>query len=290
MRVFIVNSVAGNGKGRKVWPVLEKKLKEEGEPYEVNFTEYPGHATELASRASRREDVRVVVGVGGDGTVHEVAAGLVGTRVPLGYIPAGSGNDFARAQKIPSDPLAALDRIVRQEPSIVDTARINEERMVSTAGIGFDGSVARAVNRSPLKKWLKGFTYVLELVRLLFTYQPRNVTMILDNQIHTFQDVWLIAVANIPFYGGGMKICPQASNRDGILDLCVVRGISRWELLVVFPKVFRGTHVHHPAVSMMKGSHLEIRSDFPMVIHADGEIIGETPVRIEIQPESLHTV
>lgn len=290
MNVFIVNSISGNGKGQKIWPFLEERLKEMKQPYEVFMTQYPGHAREVAQAVSQRPEVRGVVAVGGDGTVHEVVGGLAGSSLPLGYIPAGSGNDFARAQGIPMSPLAALERIYSPKPATVDTAIINGSRMASTAGVGFDAMVAQAVNRSSLKKWLGKLAYVWHLIRLLFVFQPREVTVVVDGKTHNFQRVWLIAVTNIPFYGGGMKICPQACNRDGILDICVVKGISRWKLLFVFPKVFKGVHVHHSAVTMLKGARIEIRSDSPMVVHTDGEIIGESPVQIEVCPQSLNTL
>ncbi|SDC50338.1 lipid kinase, YegS/Rv2252/BmrU family [Melghirimyces thermohalophilus] len=290
MIVFIVNQRSGNGNGGKVWRTLEKRLYEKEASFEVVYTEYPGHATELAKMAAQKKEIRAVIAVGGDGTIHEVAGGLIGTSITLGCIPAGSGNDFARTRGISTDPLQALEQMLTGEPEVVDTLRVNGEVTIGTAGVGFDASVSQAVNRSSVKRWLKKAVYVWELIRLLFTFQPQNVTVTLDGNRKQVSGVWLIAVANIPFYGGGMKICPEASNRDGLLDICIVRDVSRWKILFVFPRVFQGTHVSHPAVEMMKGTRLEVESSPPLLIHTDGEVIGKTPVEMEIVPNSLQVI
>ncbi|GGE06018.1 diacylglycerol kinase [Marinithermofilum abyssi] len=290
MFIVIVNPVSGNGKGVKIVSPLEKELKRKQVPYEIRWTQYPGHASKLAEEASRRPEVKAVVAVGGDGTVHEVANGLAGTDIPLGYVPAGSGNDFARAHGIPRHPLKALERILKGEPFTVDTAACGERVLVNTAGIGFDGEVAKWVNQSRWKKWLGKFAYVLGVIRVLRRFTPRKVWLTVDGQEHVMDGVWLIAIANIPYYGGGMKICPEASNQDGILDICLVHNISRPLLLALFPRVFQGTHVRHPAAKMMKGKEIRIQSDHPMVIHVDGEIVGETPCKVTLRPQSLRVL
>ncbi len=105
-----------------------------------------------------------------------------------------------------------------------------------------------------------------------------------------FQKVWLIAVANSPFYAGGMLICPDAKYNDGAFDICIVQGITRWELLRIFPSVFKGKHLSHPSITLLKASEVEILSDSPMIAHGDGEIVAETPIKIMVQPKTLYVL
>mgnify|MGYP001279531371 CR=1 FL=1 len=283
---FIVNRVSGSGRGLARWSRIESVLRERGIPYRVVFTERPGHAMELAREAVKM-GAQAVVAVGGDGTVNEVGNGLAGTEVPLGYIPAGSGNDFAAAQGIPKDPIRALDRVLEHAPRRVDTADFGGRMMISAIGVGFDGQVAKTVNESEWKQWLGKGSYALGVLKEFFRFQPARVTLEVDGKVIREEGVWLIAVTNIPCYGGGMKICPEAKNDDGLLDVCLVRGISRWELLRLFPLVFSGRHVNYPYVVMLRGRNVKISADRPLVIHADGEIVGETPVSVSIRPQSL---
>lgn len=286
VRFFIVNRVSGSGRGLVRWSRVESALKEKGILYRVAFTEGPGHATELAREAVRM-GVRAVVAVGGDGTLNEVGNGLVKTDVPLGYIPAGSGNDFATAQGIPKDPLQALDRVLKHVPRRVDTGDFGGRVMVSSIGVGFDGQVAKTINESKWKQRLGKGSYAVGVLKELHRFQPARVTMEVDGKVLQEEGVWLIAIANISCYGGGMKICPEAKNDDGLLDICLVRGVSRWKLLSLFPLVFSGKHVDYPYVVMLRGSEIKVSTDRPLVVHADGEIVGETPVSVSVRPHSL---
>ncbi|GGE19374.1 diacylglycerol kinase [Marinithermofilum abyssi] len=287
MRWFIVNPVAGNGRGQKVWRQLKKIMDERQIPYRVLFSEQAGHAEELARRAVLRSDVKSVIAVGGDGTVHEVGNGLVGSIMPMGFIPAGSGNDFALAHRIPANPGQALERILQHQVRRVDTADIDGKTMIGFAGIGFDGRVAEAVNLSSFKRWLGKLNYIWGALRVLRSFEPAQVSVSIDGKKIDVGGVWLIAVANNPYYGGGMKICPFAVNDDGKLDICCVNNLSRHQFLKIFPTVYKGVHIHHPSVTMRQGKEIIIDSDTRMVIHADGEVIGETPLTVTVRPRSL---
>lgn len=287
MYAFIVNPISGNGRGKRIWPRIEAELKRRGIVYSVNFTERKGHAMTLASKLVSHPGLQAIVAVGGDGTVHEVVNGLIDKNVPFGYIPSGSGNDFARAEGIPINPLKALKRIFQHRSYLIDTAEINGRRMIGSLGIGFDGQVAQAVNLSQWKARLGKLSYVWGFSHVLRHFQPQQVNVNIDGQTSTYDGVWLIAVTNIPNYGGGMKICPDARWDDGQLDICVVHGISRGKLLALFPSVFRGSHIRYSAVTMKRGKEIHVTSEKPMIVHADGEIIGETPLTIKISPQSL---
>jgi YegS/Rv2252/BmrU family lipid kinase len=292
---FVINRLSGNGRGLAVWREVEQSLIARGVPYGCRFTERTGHARELASELARLPDTQAVVAVGGDGTVHEVAGGLIGASAALGCIPAGSGNDYARSVHIPPGWPAALERILRLHSEPIDIGFLNEDVFIISSGIGFDGDVAKITNRSWYKRWLNrigagSFSYVVTVIRLLFTYRPCDVQLEVDGVRSSASNVWLIAVANMPYYGGGMKICPDARHDDGILQLCLVEDIGRFELLRFFPRVFKGTHVHHPAVKMITGSRIQIESTAPMTIHADGEFAGETPASIIVRSKQLNVL
>lgn len=262
-------------------------MKNRKYPYSVTYTERKGHASELAQKAIFQEGLRAVIAVGGDGTLHEVVNGMHNSKIPLGYIPCGSGNDFARAQAISIDPQKALERIFHHRSQLIDTAEINGRRMIASLGIGFDGQVAQAVNLSPWKGRLGKLAYVWGFGHVLRRFEPQQVRLWIDGEEKTYEQVWLIAITNIPNYGGGMKICPEAQWNDGQLDICIVHGASRIKLLGLFPSVFRGTHTRFSVVTMQKGKEIQVESKQPMVVHADGEIIGETPLTVKVRPHSL---
>jgi YegS/Rv2252/BmrU family lipid kinase len=292
---FIVNRVSGHGRGYKVWRRVETLLKTKQIDYGVTFTERPRHATEIAKTLSKQKNMDKIVAVGGDGTLHEVANGLVGSGVALGYIPAGSGNDFARGLRIPRNCKKALQQVLSGTKRSIDIALISQEIIINAAGIGFDGQVAKTTNQAKYKKWLNRlrlgkFSYIFSAMKVLIQYQPSEVTVVIDNQEHTFRHVWLIAIANIPFYGGGMIICPEARCDDGQFDVCIVHGISRWTFLKLFPRVFTGTHIFHHAVTTLTGKQMEVMSTFPLPIHGDGEILGETPTVITIKKGALDVI
>lgn len=287
MRVFIVNPVSGNGRGRRIWSKVEGWLTRDQIPHEVYFTDSAGHAVKLARSLIERTGLQAVVAVGGDGTVHEVGNALVDTKIPLGYIPAGSGNDFAQAQRIPTQPEKALHRVLKNEIQHIDTARVGNRFLIGFGGMGFDGKVAEMVNDSPLSRRLGRFAYLLGFLKALRHYRPARVTLSMDGNEQVFEKVWLVAICNQPNYGGGMNICPGALHNDGILNLCCVHGLSKRQLVKLFPSVYKGRHVSHPSILLQEGRRITLHSDPPLLIHADGEIIGETPLSIEICPESL---
>lgn len=291
MYYFIVNKMAGNGKGLRMWIETKKLLKGKSVAYQVSFTDYAGHAGEMMGNID--EDlVHAVVVVGGDGTIHEVINKIIYKKVVLGIIPAGSGNDMARSLGVPFDVAGALDRILKGSYKPLDVPRVGDEYYISIAGLGFDGKVAEVTNQSRLKRamnkvGLGGLSYVLNIFRVLFTYQPSDVSIEVDGRLYKFEDVWLIAIANLPYYGGGIMICPAAKGNDGVLDICVVSGIGRWELLFVFPLAFKGKHINHRKVTMLKGTTINVCPDASMVLQCDGEIVQQSRASFSIKEKAL---
>ncbi|MCM3587925.1 diacylglycerol kinase family lipid kinase [Mesobacillus maritimus] len=300
-RYFIVNPKAKNGQCLRVWGEVEKHLQKLGIAYKVYFTEYAGQATQIASTiisATSNQSIFIVV-VGGDGTLHEVANGVAGhLNVSLGFIPGGSGNDFSRGFEIPRSPIEALETILKKhELRVIDTGRVrtkeSEAYFVNNMGVGFDAAICKSANQSKLKAKLNsvslgGLVYVLILLKLLFTYKCTKMTIFIDGQKREFANVWFATIANQVYFGGGMKIAPHALPMDGELDVIVVHNLSRWKLLLVFASVFWGGHTNFKEVHFYKGKKISIQTENQVVIHADGEVIGTTPINIEVVENSLH--
>ncbi len=282
---LIVNPVAGRGRAKTVWPRIEQLLVDNGLHYTVSFTAYPGHATQLARRAVDAGH-QVVVAVGGDGTLTEVINGLAMSEVRLGLIPVGSGNDFARSLKIPSDDLAQAVKILAEAQSIsVDLGRIDGDLFINVAGVGFDAQVARTMSEKA--KWLRGsMAYVYALLRSLFTFKPIPVQLTLDGVEYHFETI-LVAVANGRYFGGGMCIAPTAEIDDGYFDVVVLEGLSVSAFLRAFPKVYRGTHLSHPKVRVFRARQVMLRPGSQVKAvpaQAEGNFVGNAPKEFIIMP------
>ncbi|MEH7106349.1 diacylglycerol/lipid kinase family protein [Bacillus sp. JJ1764] len=302
---FIVNPKAKNGRCAMIWKRLEEHLTSEKINFLAFFTEYPGHAKNIANGIAKNNDhEKVMITVGGDGTMHEVMNGVIKHKhITLGFIPGGSGNDFSRGYLIPSEPLEALKvllRLIKQEPSLVDCGKIDHEDntehfFINNMGAGFDALVALKVNQSRMKALLNKLAlgrlvYVYFLLKELFTYKTSTTHLLIDGQRHIFEQTWFVTVSNQPFYGGGMKIAPAADPQDGLLDITVVHQLSRFKLLLVFISVYWGKHIFFNEVKTFKGKKISIESSHTLSAHGDGEQIGSTPLYIHVQKHSLQVL
>jgi diacylglycerol kinase (ATP) len=235
-----------------------------------------------------RDGARRLVVVGGDGLVHLAVQATAGTDVVLGIVPFGTGNDFARALGI--DELALADAAAHAlEPAVgFDAMRTTHGWAVSVATMGFAATVNARANDL---RWPRGsarytIATLLEIPRLRAV--PLEITL---DGVQSHHEVAFVAVANTAYFGGGMAICPQADPHDGALDIAVIGAVSRTTLLRVFPRVFRGTHVRHPAVTMLRGTHLHVaRNDraHTDALRGDGEPLGPLPVDIELVPDAVN--
>ncbi|MFL1673265.1 diacylglycerol/lipid kinase family protein [Paenibacillus dendritiformis] len=296
MYLFIVNRISGNGKGIKTWRKIEPLLQNKQVHYKVEFSDSPSHAALLVRQYMIEHDkMKAFVIVGGDGTIQSVAHEIAESNIPLGIIPAGSGNDLARGLHIPLNAKKALEYLLTGTTKKIDIARIGSKCYTTVVGIGIDGKVAQTVNLSRYKKWFNhlkmgNLSYIFSFIQVLLRYKPANVHITVDGKEMIFSDVWLIAVANLPNYAGGMKICPEACYTDGFFHICIVQGTSRWTLMKIFPDVFRGNHIFHPAVTTLRGRKVEVYTESPMIAHGDGEMIGETPLEVTVYQDAIHVI
>lgn len=300
---FIINPQAKNGYSMRIWNLVKDELESSDISFTALFTKHQGHATMLANSISLdcSETGAVIIVIGGDGTLHEVINGIVGLEnIHVGFIPAGSGNDFMRGYGVPREPLSAfrfaLDRL-NEHPTFVDTGEIFDETrkrtfFINNMGAGFDALITKEVNKSRLKGLLNKISlgqliYAYFVIKKLFSYKPSNVSVTVDGVTHHFENTWFVTVANQPYYGGGMKISPHASAIDGLLNVTILQGLSRLKFLLLFITVFWGGHERFKEVVNLIGKDISIKSQTLFYVHADGEYIGQTPVDIQTKQQIL---
>jgi diacylglycerol kinase (ATP) len=283
---FIHNPTAGRGRSGRAWRRIEPVLRAAGTRYEVTATEGPGHAEVLAERAAEA-GWDAVVAIGGDGTVQQVAAGLVraagdSPSVPLGIIGVGSGNDFIKLLDLPMQrPELAARRLLEASPRSVDIGRMGGRFFTNGVGIGFDAQIAHRAAQIP---WLSGMAlYGLALVQVMPTLRAPWIRLELDGQVVADRPLTLVTVGNGACHGGGFWLCPDARPDDGLFDVCIAESISVPRLLRVIPAVMRGTHVRLPEVTIRRAKHVRVSSPDPLPMHADGEVLGDTVREVEME-------
>ena len=283
----IINPVAGRARGDRASEralLAAAVIERLGEQAEVFITERSGHARDLAAAAAAG-GARLVVAWGGDGTVNEVASALAFDDVPLGVIPAGSGNGLARELGIDLRPERALADAIRAVPKPVDLGELGGHLFVNTAGAGIDAYIAAQFNAGNSKR---GFTGYLRIgARALVSYAPVLYTVTAGNQRLVVRAV-AVVVANSAQYGNGARIAPGARVDDGELDLVIVEERSRLATLARTPHLFRGTLAKVPGCSIRRIREATIEAAEPVLFHVDGEpIAGGTILSARVHPGAL---
>lgn len=293
--MFVINPVAGGGRGRRAQAAIREYLgPRPGTDVEFALTQRPGHGVDLA-RDGAASGFDPIVAVGGDGTVHEVANGLLGFRgtMPrLGVVPIGTGNDFARSVGIPNSLRAAVEVAADRSGRtvIVDAARCGDRYFVVLAGTGFAARVAKAVNDAPRWSKIGALPFVFHTLREVMTNQNVELTITLDGTDVIHQPSFMVYVSNCRFSGGGMQLSPDARPDDGLLDVCLVGDASRRDVVTMLPKVFSGGHVGHPKVSLHRAATIRVDGPAHIEVQADGEVIGALPMCVEVVPSALRVL
>lgn len=287
---FVINPAAGNGRGRRNWEQLEPELSRAGISYTARMTTGPGDGqpqTLAAVAAAAPGDV--IVAIGGDGTAGEVAGGLVqsnrASELALGVISSGTGNDLARTLGLPGDARQAFDVIAAGKKATLDAGMASGHCFLNVAGVGFDAAVANAANKSP--KFLGGTVpYVLGLLRTLWGYRPVPMELDVDGTVYEGRFL-LVAVANGRYFGGGMKIAPQAEVADGAFDVVMAGDLGRLETLRMLPRIYKGTHVSHPKVVIVRARQIGVRVKGELYCQADGELLPTVPTEFSVRSHAL---
>jgi len=278
---IVINPTSGQGKGAEVGRAVVGYFGKHDLKYQI----ITGISAENVSRDLRsflhaNHECEGVLCVGGDGLAHLVLQSVVPLRIPFAVIPAGTGNDFVRALKWPLDDLENLLNIVTtQKPTPIDLGLVDGEWFGAVLSSGFDSVVNERANSL---KWPKGPSkYNLAIALELPRFKPSHFEINLDDRTLS-TEAMLIAVGNGSSYGGGMRVCPNASLTDGFFDVMVLAPISKAEFIKVFPKVYSGDHVHHPEVSIYRSKKVKINSS--AIAYADGERVGALPISAECVP------
>ncbi len=263
---------------------IQKVLKRYNIQYNISIPKYKGEAILLANEASK--DYDVVVAVGGDGTINEVANGLIGTQSILGIIPVGTGNGFAREFGIPLNIKRACKILVEGELKVIDIGKAGERFFLATAGLGFDALIAKFAGKmlGPFRgMWLYFFAGMLVFSK----YNPSLVKIIMDSDEIEIKP-FVVAIANTRLYGGRALIAPDARPDDGFFDVCVVNMIKPRRIIWNLPKLFKGSHTRLPEVKMYRSKNVSIYSSDPIPIHVDGEPIDSySEMQFTVIPEAL---
>jgi diacylglycerol kinase (ATP) len=294
--VLICNVRSGRGGVGKALPEVEDALKDRGLEYEIRRTEGRGHAIEIA-REVVSSGGRLVVAMGGDGTVHEVVNGMiqddnaVNPEAALGVIAAGTGSDFIKTFGLPARPKDAVRHLDGGESFLIDIGKVtfmdgDQEVIRYFPNIAEAGIGAAVVSRAEkLPRWLGPTVYLVAFWLTMRKHKAANVSVDVVDRVYEGKMNNLV-VANGQFFGGGMKIAPKAAPTDGLLDIQVEHARKK-DAIAMMPKVFKGQHLPHPDIEEYKRVRCSITSDRPLLIEADGELLGTTPATFEVLPEVI---
>jgi len=299
MYLLIVNPHAGNGRAKQVFERIQKLESFRSIEQKTLFTNAPGDGKALAANYTKDRRVKHVIVIGGDGTMHEVMNGWTSREVPISFIPAGSGNDFARGigqkqkvekqwQKIVSNPDTYCYWNGR-----VQLDNSQDKRFINSIGIGIDAITTDAANHSPLKGWLNHLglgklIYLTALIQVIWSFEPMNIRLTYDRKIRTIQNVWMISAANHPYCGGGLKVVPHAAVHRENLSILIVHQISRKKILLLFLLVIFGLHRFLKEVELFQTNELIIEADSAVRYQADGETGSLRTCHITKDKQAVH--
>lgn len=298
----IINPESNKGKTGKRWKYIKEGLKSFLKEFKYEFTEKPLQAIEI-SRVAIKEGMELIVGVGGDGTMNEIANGfyenqkIINPEVSLGIVPSGTGCDFTRSLNIPSKLKKALEVITQAPSSLIDIGRAKfkshsgkeEERyFVNVADFGIGGEVVKKVSQNKMRR--KASSYMRCLISTFITYKNKKLRIRIDDEELPIDEYMIGAISNGRIFGKGMKIAPDARLDDGLFDVVLIKGMKMLEFFRNAWKIYLGTHLSHPKISMIRGRKIEAVAEddeSEVLIEIDGEQLGKLPATFEIIPHNF---
>ena len=284
--VFVVNPISGVHSKEGILSLLDERLDNTQYTWEVIATERAGHATEIAAKAAE-EHIDIVVAVGGDGTVNEVARSLVHTDTALGIVPCGSGNGLARHLHIPMESKKALDVLNIGYRTVIDYGKINGMAFFCTCGMGFDAFVSLKFAHAGKRGLM---TYLEKTLQETLKYEPETYELETENGVVKHK-AFLIACGNASQYGNNAYIAPQATLNDGLLDVTILEPFTVLDVPSLAFQLFNKTIYQNSRIKTFRSKDLRIRRSSPGVVHFDGDPI-ETGAEIHIEsiPKGLNVV
>jgi diacylglycerol kinase (ATP) len=290
MIAVILNPVSAGGKTIRLLPKVTKALQSMGRPHAIHVTTGPNEAPEVAQRFAQN-GAEVIVAVGGDGTINEVANGLLasGKQIPLGLVASGRGSDLVRTTGTPRQVEQALRLCCNGNVRTIDIGRAtladgSSRIFLNAGGLGFDASVAERVHGAKLPG--STLPYLWGLAGALARYRNIHVSIDADGQLLS-TTARSVLVANARYLAGGMLMAPMADITDGLLDVAILGDLSRTEIVRAVPSVYRGNHLNHPKFTHLRAKTIRVESVEPARVQLDGELAGSAPVTFTVEPASL---
>lgn len=283
--LFIINPISGHGKQKVVGELLQKHLDSRRFSYEIIYTEYAGHATEIT--AQHKNDFDTVVAVGGDGSINEVGQALINTSTSLGIIPFGSGNGFARHLNIPLQAQQAIEMLQNTPSRSIDTFSIQNQVALNVAGVGFDAHIAHCFEAAPTRGLS---TYAKLSVKEFFRYKPTLYKITVDGVVHEHV-AFSVSVANSTQFGNNALISPQAKIDDGLLDLVILKPFPLVAAARLSWQLFSGKLHQSPYFLRYTAKNISIATKQDMPAHIDGEAVSfGSEINAEVLPFSLSVI
>jgi YegS/Rv2252/BmrU family lipid kinase len=300
----IINPCSGSGKVKVDWPRIEALLQKTGIEYHPRFTEYRNHATELTMDAIGKGWRRILV-IGGDGTANEVVNGIFNqtgiptTDITLAMIPVGTGNDWRRTVGIPKSYPEAVTTVKTGETYLQDVGFVKyqdgngQEKgryFINIAGMGYDAMVATRTNLlKELGRKVSVYAYLINVFSCLLKYKHTKVKVTADHEEIT-TDLLSMNVGICKYSGGGMMQAPKAIPDDGLLDLTLIKKMTKFQIIKNVGKLYDGSFIHLPWVHITRSQKVVVESEPEITLEADGEILGSSPFEIDIIPRSVKIV
>jgi len=284
---FIINPVAGRKRKKNFGILVQSFFDQKDFDISITYSEYIGHARQLSKKAVSDKN-EIVVAVGGDGTINEVASGLVNTDCRMGIVPLGSGNGLARHLKIPLNPKRALEFIKKNQVTTIDTALVNNQRFVSIAGVGFDALVAKEFARTKTRGFL---TYLKLVINRFFRYKSKRYTLRFADGSERVVRALLVAFANSNQFGYNTQIAPNASIIDGKLDICIVKKPPLIKMPNIATLLLQQRADKSSFVEIIKSEEVTVKRKKNRVINLDGEPVKiSKKFTVKIDPKSLKII
>ena len=299
----IVNPAAGGRSTYIEWPLISKRLIDKGLLFDYVYTEGTGHAIELAREAANT-DYRYIIAVGGDGTVNEVVNGILNStgshNTILGIVSAGTTCSFARSVGIPLDPVNSCNLLTSQNRLSIDVGIVEYTRegqnlrrfFVNEADVGLGATVVEASKHitNYFGRKINYLSHVLGGLATLFSYKNKRITLCVENETEDVFNCAMLVIANGAYFGGGMHMAPNAKPNDGLLDMVIFGDMGKSELLKIWTMTYKGHHVSHDKVRLLKIRNVTIQCAEKILVEADGELLGEGPVSFSVVPSALNIV
>lgn len=283
--LFIINPISGGKAKDGVPELIEQHLDANLFKATIVFSDGVAHARQIAKEAVGKFEV--IVAVGGDGTVNEVASGIVGSNTTLGIVPFGSGNGLARFLKIPMDTKKAIETLATGNETIIDSGRLNGQPFFNMAGMGFDAHISEVFSHTKKRGFI---SYIKSSIAEISTYKEQHYHLEIDGK-EVERKAFMLSFANSSQYGNDAHISPHASVQDGLLDICIIRKFPLWRFPEMGIRMLTKTSDKTQYVEIMRGQHIIVKRDSPGPLHLDGEPqMAGTDAEIVLLPHSLKII